>query len=695
MLTKLFPVLVGGKCPHTHVYYDLGCTVGCYSPEATRSDANVQFSTLSSLTHGMQSIKSYLKPNDLSTSKVMVEIFPVIVNRDIFKTLMHKIQLCDTHIHTSSLLFHNSLTSRSLYNLFLNSESLNIATGCVWDYVCATETQTIYLAMVMSRENEKCNIDTNNADVINDEEYDMPTRKRLDKIYKKYNASIPTNTNPCYRLLFVYMEILLRHRTDEVFIQPDNKKRFRLESAYTSWLSPHQKSVANLIFNIVWSQSLTEYALGKGDDYMSCTEGVHPPPETSNYVPKFEDIEHIWESPDECNILADRLNSHVSYVTSDTESHDFDSITSCSSLPSSVCSRTSDDPEEQPGSIDDVTSDTHLEQVTFNFSHSSKYLKLFFTDFGNIHSGNARIPVTECTESYSNPEEDEVISGDSNPGYQLQHPDGANILGVQVYNDPLKEYEGKNYFDNWDSLYMLPTYMTSILHDVGISPIYKNDASSNLKQLLGYIQYICHDFINNLKRCGRVNTRVEYFMKFSSCEGKSLMTTSINLEKLCRITRHDELIAFVENKIELYVKPIYHFIHSISQSSPADTPMSEKFLLSPESKTYLLFCSDVIVHQFGSEYQSSMILKTLQREIQEAGHIHLPALYRVPLGEEEMKRTHLCFGEKSCLSNIDINFDMDQPENRYLSKKMPLHLSSFRDVMSKHMKKMFQASNIR
>lgn len=106
-------------------------------------------------------------------------------------------------------------------------------------------------------------------------------------------------------------------------------------------------------------------------------------------------------------------------------------------------------------------SDTHLEQVTFNFSQSSKYLKLFFTDFGNIHSGNAQIPVTECTESNSNLEEDEVISGDSNPGCQLEHPDGANILGVQVYNDPVN-----NYFDNWDSLYLLPTYMKSILHDV-------------------------------------------------------------------------------------------------------------------------------------------------------------------------------------------------------------------------------------
>lgn len=266
MLTKLFPVLVGGKCPHTHVYYDIGCTVGCYSPEAMKSDTNVQFSTLSSLTHGMQSINSYIKPNDLSTSKVMVEIFPVIVNRDIFKTLMHKIQLCDTYIHTSSLLFYNSLTSRSLYNLFLNSESLNLATICVWDYVRETGTQTIYLVMVMSPENEQCNIDTNNADVINDREYDMPTRKRLDKLYKKYKASISTNTNPSYRILFVYIKILLRHRTDEVFVQTDNKKRFRLESAYTRMLSPHQISVANLIFNIVWSQSLAEYALGKGDD---------------------------------------------------------------------------------------------------------------------------------------------------------------------------------------------------------------------------------------------------------------------------------------------------------------------------------------------------------------------------------------------------------------------------------------------
>ena len=691
-LTDLFPVLRDANSMNTaQVYYDFGCTIGCHSSD---NSSPAQYSTLSSLTHDITNIKSYLKPNDLSTSKGMSEMFPLDYNRSIFKRLMSNIQLCDKHIHTCSLIFHNSLTTRSLFSLFGHSESVVLATKSIWSHVVDTGTIKCFIIQIFDLEGVECNIDPGTE---YDEEYDDGVREKLKLIFNKYNADISVESNLDHQVLFVYTEIVLRQAERPAYIQPKESSRFHIPSKYTRSLSREQLSVANLIYNIVWSASIEKYAQHQMD-YLE-DECPQIPPRIveafleSRSVPsdltsdEIEDLERYADNfelsnKEESIILADRLDNHMCDYESETESCTVDRDTATSTLHKSLSDTDITDEELQV--TEDVTSDTHLEQVLFNYSHASKYRKLFLTEIGNIHTGNARITAVHPLSDHE--ASDEEAHADPNPGYSLEHPDGTNILGFQIYTDPLKEYEGKNQFTNWDALYSLPTYMTAVLHDVGISPIFKDEAKEKLIEMQDFIKYMCHDFISNMKINGCVNTRVEYFMKYSTKKA-SVMTTIINPTQICRIVDHKQLTKFLENKINLYVKPLDHFISSIIESKSAVRQMSQHFRLSPEAKTFLFFCSDIAVHQFGSSYQSSTMLKEVKKDIEEEGHIHLPLRYRARLSSLDRSRTHLLFGAKSMLLSISTYSNTSGVKSTFKRKEMPESLSVFRELLAKHMKK--------
>ena len=307
--------------------------------------------------------------------------------------------------------------------------------------------------------------------------------------------------------------------------------------------------------------------------------------------------------------------------------------------------------------IDDTHTDEGESQkpITFNQFYVQKCAKpnsgscygIFFSHkFGNFHTGN---PVIRCIDLGGAVETHKLTP------IQLIHPMHDGAIGYQFYTSPIKASIGRHEFNEWHLLPSLSTYISSLIHETGISPSYKTQQVSNVLELKKLIDYLDKNYVKNVKN-KRFSTRIEFMMYYPK---QSLirhsdsirLRTNINFSDMLHVIDHKSLCQFLKRQCNNYLRPLkklLDFFEKINVSKDSEISRSTPDL-TPECKTALLCCSIIISNEFYNQRQRCHKISCMNDSKKDPkGFSCVLTKYRKPLSALEQQMTGLQFGVDPC-----------------------------------------------